>query len=229
MSDDQLDQPTAAQPDGPDEAPEDPAYAAMRDRVAASDPASDLAPLDASRAATLLTDVMSTEATEESRETGTRGRSRLTWLVAAAAVVVIAAVGALLVRGAGSTPSTPEAGSSPEQSVTRVSLPARPGSGRCMAPNADTLATATVAVAGTVVDVRDGVATVRPTHWYAGPATDVVQVVLPARSARFEGAVDIPAGGRVLVAAGAELVYGCGMSGPYSADLARLYADAFGG
>lgn len=200
----------------------------VRDRLAAADPAADLAPLGEDRARTLLADVMSTEVTEETRETGTRGRSRLTWLVAAAAVVVIAAVGAYLVRGMGTTASAPEATAPPEPTVTRVSLPDRPGTGRCMLPNADTLATASVAVDGTVTGVKDGVATVRPTHWYAGPATDVVEVVLPAQSSRFEGSVDIPAGGRVLVAAGAELVYGCGMSGPYSADLARLYADAFG-
>src|SRR5689334_18666818 len=218
MSDD-----TTPEPDGAD-------FSSVRDRLVAADPAADLPPLGEGRTQALLTDVMSTEITEETRATGTRGRSRLTWLVAAAAVVVVVgALAALLVRGVGSTTPTPEAGRPPAASVTRVSLPDRAGTGRCMAPNADTLATATVAVAGTVVDVKDGVATVRPSHWYAGQVTDVVEVVLPAHSSRCEGSVDIPAGGRVLIAAGAELVYGCGMSGPYSADLARLYADAFGG
>ena len=50
------------------------------------------------RVARLLEDVMSTELTTENRETGTRNRGPLTWLVAAAAVVVIAGVGFLGVR-----------------------------------------------------------------------------------------------------------------------------------
>ena len=77
--------------DGWDDDPE------LRDRLRAADPASSLPPADPTRVARLLEDTMNSSTeddvlTTESRETGTHGRSPLTWLVAAAAVVLIAGV-----------------------------------------------------------------------------------------------------------------------------------------
>jgi hypothetical protein len=53
-------------------------FARLRD----ADPAAALPPADPDRVARLLEDAMSHDTMTESRETGTRGRSPLTWLAA---------------------------------------------------------------------------------------------------------------------------------------------------
>ena len=66
-------------------------------RLRAADPASSLPPADPARVARLLEDTMSNDVLAESRESGTHNRSPLTWLVAAAAAVIIAGVGVFAV------------------------------------------------------------------------------------------------------------------------------------
>ena len=72
-------------------------------RLRAADPAASLPPAGPERVADLLEDVMSetTTRTTESRDTGTHDRSPLTWLVAAAAVLLILATGRLRARRPG--------------------------------------------------------------------------------------------------------------------------------
>ena len=78
-------------------------------RFRAADPASSLPAADPRRVAELLEAAMSDTATRthESRESGTHDRSPLTWLVAAASVVLIAAAGVvgLAQRGDDSAPA----------------------------------------------------------------------------------------------------------------------------
>lgn len=200
----------------------------LRQRLRAADPAAHLEPEDPTVVDSVLEDVMSTEPTNESRETGTRQRSGLTWLVAAAAVVVIAVGGVLAVRVLGSNDPAPVATPPPVSSVTRLTVPDA-GSGRCMAPNAATLRTADVAIAGSVSHVTGTTVTLAPSQWYAGAATDTVELSVPAGGPRLEPGIDLTEGGRYLVAASKGQVYLCGMSGPYSTDLASLYDQAFGG
>src|SRR5690242_14634058 len=95
----------------------------LRQRLRAADPAAHLEPEDPTVVDSVLEDVMSTEPTNESRETGTRQRSGLTWLVAAAAVVVIAVGGVLAVRVLGSNDPAPVATPPPVSSVTRLTVP----------------------------------------------------------------------------------------------------------
>src|SRR5262245_50212647 len=115
-------------------------------RLRAADPAAALPP-DPDRAARLVEDVMSTELTEESRETGLRHRGRLTWLVAAAAVVVIAVAGVAGLRAVNTDKPGPVADSphqtrqpQEQQSVTTLTVAGGAGTERCMVPNAETLA-----------------------------------------------------------------------------------------
>src|SRR3954467_4892506 len=99
----------------------------LRARMSAADPASSLPPADPDRVTHLLEAAMSetTTQTPESRENGTRGRSPLTWLVAAAAVVLIAAAGVfgLVNRGHDTAPTA---------GVSVTELGFRPPSGRCL-------------------------------------------------------------------------------------------------
>ena len=205
----------------------------LRARLHAADPASSLPPADPEGVARLLEDVMSTELTTENRETGTHGRGPLTWLVAAAAAVIIGGVGlfAVLNHDDPSTPPTADDTTLTEPTVTELSAPdASAYSAKCMVPNAEILAEQSVAIDGTVIAIGDGVVTLTPTSWYAGDPTDVVRVQAPgAELEQLLSAVRFEEGGRYLVSATGGRVTLCGFSAPYSAELAALYGEAFPG
>lgn len=219
-------------------------------RLRAADPASSLPPADPARVARLLGETMSNDMLTESRESGTRNRSALTWLVAAAAAVIIAGVGVFAVvngLSGSADPSGPVAGSDPtsdtdsdtdsgpgssDPTVTELTAPGSEAyTARCAPPNAQLLSSAPVAFDGTVESISDGLVTIAPTHWYAGEPTDVVTVAAPSEQIqKLLMAVRFEDGGRYLVAAndeGALLV--CGFSAPYSGSLAAVYGDAFAG
>ena len=202
----------------------------LRQRVQAADSAASLPPADAERVARLLEDVMSTELTEENRETGTRGRSPLTWLVAAAAVLIIVGVGVVAVRGlTDDSAPPPVAGGTP--TVAHLAAPdAAAYSAKCLVPTAEVLAQQEVAFDGTVSSISDDTVTLDVSHWYAGGSADQVGVQAPAEELQeLVGAVKFHAGGRYLVSASNGQVTVCGFSAPYSADLAAVYAQAFPG
>ena len=168
--------------------------------------------------------------TDESRQTGTRDRSPLTWIVAAAVGLVItgAAVFGLLNRGT-DEPGTPS-GRSPEPeapSVTRLNAPPAPG--RCMLPNVRVLRQQTLAVDGVVRSITEGMATLEPSRFYAGEESDLVVVSAPDRDLQaLLAAVDFEEGERYLVSATDQQVTLCGFSGRHTPELADLYAEAYG-
>jgi hypothetical protein len=200
----------------------------LRARLQASDPASSLPPADPGRTARLLEDVMSTELTTENRETGTRDRSPLTWLVAAAAVLIIAGVGVFAVLNHDDDPSAPPTATD-ARTVTELSAPAPAAySARCMVPTPEALSRQTLAFDGTVSTIAAGVVTLEVSHWYAGGPTDLVRVQAPADVLQqLVGAVEFKDGGRYLVSATGGQVTVCGFSAPYSSDLAAMYDQAF--
>ncbi|MGB0101651.1 MAG: hypothetical protein WBP61_15340 [Nocardioides sp.] len=200
----------------------------LRERLQASDPAASLPPADPAGVARLLEDVMSTELTTENRETGTRRRSPLTWLVAAAAVLIIAGIGLFAILGQDDGPTAPPTALD-EPTVTELAAPAEAAyAARCMVPNADLLAQQDIAFDGTVTAIDDDAVTLSVEQWYAGDPTDVVQVQAPAEELqRVAAAVDFEDGGRYLVSATDGRVTLCGFSAPYTADLAGLYTQAF--
>jgi hypothetical protein len=148
-------------------------------RLRAADPASSLPSADPDRLAQLLEAAMSDTATRatESRATGTRDRSPLTWLVAAAAVVLIAAAGifGMTQRDHGSSPVA-------QGSVTQLGFD--PPRGRCQLPNVGVLKQQTVAFQGTLVSVVDGTATFEVTRWYRGGPTDTARISATPAAAR---------------------------------------------
>lgn len=208
---------------------------ALRRRLAAVDPAASLPPADPAGVDRLLEETMNSTVDDEvltagSRETGTRGRGPLTWLVAAAAVVLIAGAGvfALVHDGPGDPPPTV----APQPTVTDLEAPdAAAYSGRCMAPNADLLAQQTFAFEGTVQQVEGSAVTLKVTHSYTGDASDLVRVTAPDRNLfrALVEAVSFRDGGRYLVSATDGQVTACGFSAEYSPRLAALYAQAFPG
>ncbi|ANH36977.1 hypothetical protein I601_0525 [Nocardioides dokdonensis FR1436] len=167
----------------------------------------------------------------------TSGRGPLTWLVAALAVVVILVVSAIALLGGddAEVPLADETGVASQEgdedaddqpSVTRLETAEE--TGRCMLPTAEALAEQPLALEGTVVGVEDGVAVLDPEEFFAGRATDRVEVVAPTESDRaLLGSVELEEGSRYLVAAADGRVVGCGLSGPAEPELAELYAEAF--
>jgi hypothetical protein len=203
-------------------------------RLRAADPAASLPPADPSRVARLLEDTMTDDLSTESRATGTRGRGPLTWLLAAAAVLIIAGVGVFGVTmfsggGGGDDAAAPRV--SDQATVTELHAPAaRAYAARCMLPSARTIASQSVAFEGTVDEITDGLVRLTPTRWYHGTATDEVTIEAPAPElADLIGAARFEPGRSYLVSATHGRVTVCGLTAPYSADLAALYAEAFPG
>jgi hypothetical protein len=199
-------------------------------RLRAADPATSLPEADPAWVARLLEDTMSNDVLTESRENGTHNRSPLTWLVAAAAAVIIAGVGIFaVVNGTGGGEPTPPPQAA-DPTVTQLVSPGEGAlSGRCMVPNADLLSDAPVAFDGTVESISDGLVTLDTSHWYAGDPTDQVTVEAPSEElSQLLAAVQFKDSGRYLVAANdsGELLV-CGFSAPYSQGLASLYDKAF--
>jgi hypothetical protein len=204
----------------------------MEARLRAADPASSLPPATPHEVARLLEDVMATELTTENRETGTHDRGPLTWLVAAAALVVIAGVGFFGIRALTGDDTTPLSAEPTPQTTTSLTGPADgAASAKCAVPTAELMAGLPVAFDGTVTSVDGDEVMLEPTHWYAGTPSDVVVVTAPGEQwEQLLSAVHFEEGGRYLVSAGADsAVTVCGFSAPYSDELAAVYAKAFPG
>ena len=249
--DDQIDnqpdhEPDHGSEDGFDDTVED---RALRDRLLRLDPAAPLPTADPAWVARLLEDAMSDDLdldVPETRQTGVHDRSRLTWLVTAAAVLLIAGVGGFVLvdrgdddvpsagsssGGSGQTGADPDGGTSPDTGDTTVlSAPAGVGNGRCAVPSADVLARQTLAFDGTVTSMSDGLVTLEPTTFYTGEPTAEVQVQAPEQVLRdLILAVSFEEGQRYLVSAVEGQVSVCGYSAPWSPELEQLYRDAFPG
>jgi hypothetical protein len=200
-------------------------------RLRAADPAASLPPADPSRVARLLEDTMTDDLSTESRATGTRGRSTLTWLLAAAAVLIIAGVGVFGVTMLGGDDDAVAPRVADQPTTTELHAPAASAyAARCMLPSARTIAGQSVAFEGTVDDMADGLVRLTPTRWYHGTPTDEVTIEAPAPElADLIGAARFEPGRSYLVSATHGRVTVCGLTAPYSADLAALYAEAFPG
>jgi hypothetical protein len=209
----------------------------LRARLRAADPAASLPRSDPDRVARLLEETMTDTTTTEPRAEAAPGRRPLTWLVAAAAIVLIAGVGAFALtnrpddRGGPAAGTDPGSEASSDASVTALRAPgAAASSGRCLPVTADALAGAAVAFDGTVEEIEGDLVTLRAGTWYAGPETDLVTVKGPSENLQaLLAAVDFQDGQRYLVAASpGGRVMVCGFSAPYSPRLERIYDRAFG-
>lgn len=196
-------------------------------RLHAADPAAHLPQADPARVTRLLEDTMSHDVmSHESRDTGTRNRSTLTWIVAAAAVLLIAGVGAVVFRGNDAS-SAPVAGAG-QDSLTQLTT--SPPAARCLMPNTRLLGAQTIAFSGTVESVTDSAVVLKVSHWYKGGPTTLAKVAAPSEAIQqLLGAVPFRVGGDYLVAAYQGQVTQCGLSGPNAGQLASLYEQAFAG
>jgi hypothetical protein len=191
----------------------------LRVLLRGGDPASSLPPADPAALAHLLEDIMSADldirpaqpdaGDEGSRATGTHGRNRLTWLVAAAAAAVIAGSGGFAISGLSGDDSPPQASDHTSKTTDgnaglagqTTALTVAEHKGRCHVPTPEILAQYTQAFAGTVTAIEGDTVTLEPTEVYNGEVGETVQVTAPpALFDTMMNAVDFQVGGSYLVA-----------------------------
>jgi hypothetical protein len=192
-------------------------------RLRAADPAASLPPADPDRVTHFLDAAMTDTTTHahETRENGTHDRSPLTWLVAAAAVLLFAAAGVLgLVNR--------DHDRSPAAQDTVTMLGFTPSHGRCMLPDVGVLRAQTIAFRGTLTALTGGTATFRVDHWFRGGPTDRAKVSAPVLGELVDSA-QLTVGHHYLVSAQSGQVTACGVSGPATGRLAALYQRAYAG
>ena len=220
----------------------------LRALLRSGDPAASLSPADPVALSHLLEDTMSadlevrpTAPDDGNRATGTHGRNRLTWLVAAAAAAMIAGVGGFAIAGLSGDDSPPPQASdhrttppdtsagAPVAGLTTELTASAPQSGRCAVPDAAMLAQYDQAFEGTVTAVDDGMVTLQATDVFNGEVGETVQVAAaPADMQALTSTVDFQVGGTYLVSAFDGAVSTCpGFSGPASGEVQSLYTEAF--
>jgi hypothetical protein len=213
---------------------------ALRSMLRGGDPAGSLSPADPAALASLLEDIMSAdldvrpESDEGNRATGTHGRNRLTWLVAAAAVAAIAGVGGVALSGLGDSSAPPSAGKqTPTVKDPQVGTPGvttalgvAEQQGRCAEATPELLAQYDVAFQGTVTSIEGNTVTLDTTEVLNGEVGEAVQVTAPAGIGAMLGTVNFQVGGSYLVAAFNGQLSQC-YSGSASGDLRSPFDKAF--
>ncbi len=229
----------------------------LRALLRSGDPAGALPPADPAALASLLEDIMSADLDvrpDAESPTPERGRNPLTWLVAAAAAVVIAGAGAFAVSGlGGDDPAPPTAG--PE--TTTAPADTAPGTGadpapapavnepiagettqlsvgpvatKCAVPTPALLAEYPQAFQGQVaaVDASNGKVTLTTTDVFTGEIGETVEITAaPRLIGAMIGAVKFELGGTYNVAVFDGQVAMCGYSGPAAGQTEELFRAAF--
>lgn len=204
----------------------------LRALLQSRDPAVSLVPATHESVARLMEDAMSHDVETPTHdpshpETDPRRRTPLTWLLAAAAVLVIVGVGVFALFGGEDQPiATPTPDNVPA-SVLHLSAPGSVQD-RCAMVTPELLSLQETAFDGTVTSVDGNQVTLEVGHWYRGGNEDLVTVEASDAELRMLiQAVSFEQGQRYLVSATDGIVTVCGFSAPYSDELAALYAEAF--
>jgi hypothetical protein len=210
----------------------------LRALLAQSDPARTLTPADPQGLARLLLEIQEDTVSNDldirtnlQQTTELRRRGPLAWLVAAAAVAIIAGGGYAAVSSMQDNGTVEQAGpsTSPADDPAVLSLEA-PTSlpARCAVPTPELLAGAEVAFAGTVTAIEGDVVTFSPTETYAGASADEIEIVGMSPDIRaLTGQPEFVVGGTYLVSATDGQMSACGLSGEASPELQNLYDLAF--
>jgi len=159
-------------------------------------------------------------------------RGRRTWVLAAAAAAVVATIGGAFAltqdddgNGSGRD-DTVEAEPTTELALT---LPEPNAMQMCVEFSPEVLAPLKVAFSAEVDDVDGDTVRLVPDHWYrGGNGADVVVLTAGSPEVLLEGGITFEEGERYLVTADGGQVATCGLSGPYTDEMAAAYAEAFG-
>ncbi|WP_127502126.1 hypothetical protein [Actinoplanes solisilvae] len=205
----------------------------LRSRLRRADPAAEMAPLAPDRIAHLVENTMTTTPTATPSRPATTRRNTPLLTLAAAALVLIAAVGGwLLLRPQDNQPTTPVAGpatsAATASTVTDITAPGI--AAKCVEPSADQLkSSADFAFAGTVTAIDAGTVTLKVTKVYHGAASDQVRVAQTGdASETMLGSGKFETGKDYLVSSSKGRMLICGYSGEAaSPGLAQMYDAAF--
>ncbi len=171
------------------------------------------------------------EATMTTDTSTEQPRGRRTWAMAAAAAAVVAIVGgvafAVTVGGDDDAPAKdPEA---QEGTELALALPPLDSMQMCIEFSPEVLAPMAVAFSGTVYEVDGTTVRISPDHWYrGGDGANDIALTAGDPDVLLEGGITFEEGERYLVSAVDGQVATCGLSGPYSEEMAAAYVEAFG-
>lgn len=171
------------------------------------------------------------EATMTTETSTEQPRGRRTWAIAAAAAAVVAIVGgvAFAVTVGGDDDAPAKDREAQERTVLALAVPPPDSMQMCIEFSPEVLEPMEVAFSGEVDEVQGETVRITPDHWYRG-GDEATDVVLTAGSPEvlLEGGIAFEEGQRYLVSAVDGQVATCGLSGPYSEEMAAAYAEAFG-
>jgi len=156
--------------------------------------------------------------------------TRRTWILTAAAAVVVAALGfgGWTALQGGDDHSNQVA--APAKTVMTLKGPAKPDAmAMCMRIEPTTVGQMQVAFDGTVASVDGDSVTLDVNKWYAGGDTDQVALTQISESdwVALEGGITLEVGQRYLVTAHDGQVNGCGFTAPWSQDLQDIFDQGF--
>jgi len=155
--------------------------------------------------------------------------SRRTWILTAAAAVVVAALGFggwTALQGTDERPNQVAT----EKTVTTLKAPAKADTSQmCMRVEPASVAQMQVAFDGTVSAVNGDEVTLEVSKWYVGGDTDQVKLTQISNDGMIalEGGIQLEQGQRYLVTAHDGVVNGCGFSALWSQELQDVFDQAF--
>ena len=197
----------------------------LQARLRDADPARRTPPPDPSWIDTLAQSTMEAPMTTPEPAAGTRR----TWLLTAAAAVLVAALGV----GGWSALSGDDNRDqvAREKTVTTLIVPKPDLAAMCMQLTPETVGQMQVAFDGTVSSIEGEEVTLDVTKWYVGGDTDQVKLVQnsPDAMIALEGDIVLEQGQRYLVTAHDGQINGCGFTALWSQELQDIFDQAFAG
>lgn len=171
--------------------------------------------------------VETTMATETSTE---QSNGRRTWVLVAAAAAAVAAIGAGAVAlTAGDDDEGRNTAQDTDHQELALTLPDADPMRMCIAFSPEVLAPMEVAFSGEAYEVDGDRVRLTPDHWYrGGDGADDIVLTAGRPEVLLEGGIAFKEGQRYLVSAVDGEVATCGLSAPYTDEMAAAYDEAFG-
>ncbi|KAA1419078.1 hypothetical protein F0U44_11495 [Nocardioides humilatus] len=196
----------------------------LKGRLNAADPARHHASADS-----WIDDLVEKTMNEENDETAPARRRPWMLVAAAAAAVAVIGGGTIALTADGDDGDKP-ATEAKVHKVLDLTLGPVDSMQMCIQFSPEALEPLQVAFSGEVYEVDGDTVRITPDHWYRG-GDGANDVTLTAGSAEvlLEGGITFEEGERYLIGADGDTVATCGLSGPYTEEMAAAYEQAFGG
>jgi len=153
---------------------------------------------------------------------------RRTWILTAAAAVVVATLGFGGWRALDNSDDRSNEVAREKTSIT-LTVPKQDAAAMCMQLTPESLAQMTTAFDGTVASVNGDEVTLDVTKWYAGGDADQVKLtqLSPDTMMALEGGIQLEEGQRYLVTAYEGVINGCGFTAQWTQELQDIFDQAF--